>query len=107
VDEPARDEPAADEPIGIEALYEVAAEAQQEDDVEEVEQPGEEWLAARHQAPEPNLEPRPRRRIGWGAVAPAPRPAKKVKNIASKGDGAGAVRRHSSRLSEAKSPPAK
>nr|XP_020162787.1 uncharacterized protein LOC109748156 [Aegilops tauschii subsp. strangulata] len=84
-------------------------EAQEEEEVEEAEQLEEEWLAAGLQAPEPILDQCSHRRVAnRGAVVPDPAPAtKKVKKITSKGSKPDAVRRQSSHLAEAKTPPAK
>ena len=61
------------------------------------------------QAPELDLDQCPRRRAASrGASVPAPTPVvRKVKKIASKSDRPDVECRHPSRLSEAKTPPAK
>ena len=86
----------------------MAAEDQEGDEAEELEQTKQEWLAAGPQAPELDLDQHPRRQASRGPVAPAPAPVtKKVKNIASKGDRPDVTGRYSSHLSGAKTPPAK
>nr|XP_020185259.1 neurofilament medium polypeptide-like [Aegilops tauschii subsp. strangulata] len=107
--EPAGDEPAGDEPSGIEALYTAAAEVQEEEEAEEVEEPEEEWLMTGPQAHEPVLDQRSCTRVtNRGAAVPDPAPAaKKVKKIASKSNKPDAMRRQSSCLAGAKTPPAK
>lgn len=61
------------DPAGVEILQAAAAEAQGGGGVEEAEQPKEEWLAMGPQAPEPDLDQRPRRRANWGTAALLPR----------------------------------
>ena len=109
IEEIAGDDPAEAEPAGIEALYATAAEAQEGDEAEAVEQPNEDWLTVGPQAPEPIPDQRPRRcTSNRGVVVPDPVPAaKKVKKITSRGSKPDAVRRQSSRLAGAKTPPAK
>ena len=71
--------------------------------------PEEEWLIEGPQAPAPDPDQRTRRLVAARGAAtsnPAP-PTKKVKKIASKGDKLEVVHRQSTRLSEAKTPPAK
>ena len=74
-----------------------------------MEQPEEECLPTGPQAPELALDPRPRRRAtNHGAAVPdTVFAAKKVKETSSKGSEPDAVRRQSSRLVEAKTPPTK
>jgi len=62
------EEAAGGEPAGVEALYAAATEAQERDEAEEAEQPEGEWLATGPQAPEPDLEQRPHRRVSRGTM---------------------------------------
>nr|XP_020187871.1 sperm acrosomal protein FSA-ACR.1-like [Aegilops tauschii subsp. strangulata] len=102
----AEDEPAGDDLSGVEALYTAVTEAQDGEKVAEAEEPMEDWLAAGPQAPEPVLDPCPRKRAAnQGAVVSDPTPAtKKAKEAVSKSSIPEVARGHSPRLSGAKAP---
>ena len=92
----------------MEALYTAVTEAQDGEKVAEAEEPMEDWLAAGPQAPEPVLDPCPRKRAAnQGAVVSDPTPAtKKAKEAVSKSSVPEAVRRYSPRFAGAKVSPA-
>ena len=105
----AGEELTVDDLAGLDALAGVATKLQEEEEIGEVVEIYEEWLAAGPQAPEPVLDQRTRRRAtNRGAVASNPAPtAKRVKKTTTKITSTDVACRQSPRLAGIKASPAK